>query len=331
MDVGHYGDILQQCFPRLDIAGIAFIGGGTFRVFEVAVGHEANPGTTASNALIFRFPHGGQGDLLLQRERSLLSTLAAILPIPVPRYEHYAKGCPLFPRPVAGYRKIPGIALQDCAHSCSALQRLANQLGGFLTALHSIPPRTLQPVVLPRIGPAQVMDRQQALYDGVRQHVYPSLSVRERAWTRELFESFLADQGHQSFKPALVHGDLDSSNILCDPADATLLGIIDFEASRFGDPAWDFCVLAAEYGPAFLQAVLNAYHLPVDAGFQARVAFHSQRILYHELLYGLEQGDSRFSDHALERLRRALEGLVPIGGWLAASTAESRSLEGYPS
>ena len=77
--------------------------------------------------------------------------------------------------------------------------------------------------------------------------------------------------------------------------------------------------------------MLDSYHLPVDAGFRARVSFHSQRILYHELLYGLEQGDSRFSDHALERLRRALEGLVPIGGWLAASTAESRSLEGYPS
>lgn len=174
------------------------------------------------------------------------------------------------------------------------------------------------------------MDRQQALYDEVR-HVYPSLSVRERTWRGEQFESFLADPGHQSFKPALVHSDLDSSNFLCDPADTALLGIVDFEEACFGDPAWDFCVLAPEYGPAFLQAMLDSYHLPVDAGFRARVSFHSQRILYHELLYGLKQGDSRFSGHAMARLRRAMAGLAPIGGWLAASTAESRSLEGYPS
>lgn len=127
MDMGHYRDILQQCFPCLDIAGITFIGGGTFRVFEVTVGHDLDPGTSASNTLIFRFPHSGQGDLLLQRERSLLNTLAALLPIPVPRYEHYARGCPQSPRPVAGYRKIPGMALQACAHSYSALQRLASQ------------------------------------------------------------------------------------------------------------------------------------------------------------------------------------------------------------
>ena len=330
MDVGRYGDILRQCFPHLKVASIAFIGGGTFRVFEVRAGRGAGPGIAAGSSLIFRFPHGGQGDLLLQRERRLCAALAASLPVPIPGYEYYSDGCPSFPRPVAGYRKLPGISLQDCALGYSAVQQVASQVGEFLSALHSVPPRTLQPIVLPRLGPTQVMEKQQALYSEVRQHVYPALSVRERAWTGELFESFLVDPGNLRFKPVLVHGDLDSSNILCDPADGTLVGIIDFEEACLGDPAWDFCVLVAEHGPAFLQALLDAYHLPLDAGFRARVAFHSRRILFHELLYGLKHGDSRFSQHAMERLRRAMDGLEPTGGWLVASTAETRTLEGFP-
>jgi len=330
MNVGRYGNILRQCFPHLDVASIAYIGGGTFRVFEVRAGRDAGPGITTGSRLIFRFPHGGEGDLLLQRERYLCAALAASLPVPVPGYEYYSDGCPSFPRPVAGYRKLPGISLQEGALGCSAAQQVASQIGEFLTALHSIPPRTLQPVVLPRFGPAQVMEKQQALYREVRQHVYPALSARERAWTGELFESFLTDSGNLHFKPVLVHGDLDSSNILYDAAKGTLLGIIDFEEACLGDPAWDFCVLVAEHGPAFLEALLGAYHLPLDAGFRARVVFHSQRILFLELLYGLEHGDSRFSQHAMERLRRAMDGLEPIGGWLVASTAETRTLEGYP-
>jgi aminoglycoside 2''-phosphotransferase len=165
------------------------------------------------------------------------------------------------------------------------------------------------------------------LYRNVRQLIFPVLSADERGWTRDLFESFLADTGNHCYEPVLVHGDLDSSNILWDPADGTLLGIIDFEEACLGDPAWDFCVLAAEHGQASLQTLLSAYRLPLDTGFRVRLAFHSKRILFHELLYGLKHGDSRFSRHALERLRRAMAGLEPIGGWLAASTAESRLLE----
>jgi thiamine kinase-like enzyme len=126
-----------------------------------------------------------------------------------------------------------------------------------------------------------------------------------------------------------VHGDLDSSNILWDPANGTLLAVIDFEEACLGDPAWDFSVLAAEHGPWFLQKMLDAYLPALDPGFEDRIAFHSQRVLFVELLYGLRQNDTRFSQHALARLRRAMHGLEPIGGWLVASTAETRRLQSH--
>jgi aminoglycoside 2''-phosphotransferase len=329
MDVGRYGSILRQCFPDLDVARVTFIGGGTYRVFEVEVGHGAGSDSAAGSKMIFRFPHGSQGGSLLQHERDLCAALADTLPIPIPRYVYYSQGCPLFPHPVAGYPRLPGVPLEGSVAGNVAMQQVAGEIGRFLAVLHRIPNGTTQSIALPNLGPARAIEKQRALYCEIRQHVYPVLNAAERAWTRELFESFLADAAHHCFEPVLVHGDLDSSNILWDPADGALLAIIDFEEACLGDPAWDFCVLVAEHGRTFLQALLGAYHLPLDTGFESRVAFHSQRVLFHELLYGLKHDDARFSQHALRRLRRAMYGLEPIGGWLAASTAETRLPEGH--
>ena len=126
----------------------------------------------------------------------------------------------------------------------------------------------------------------------------------------------------------LVHGDFDSSNILCDPVLGTVAGIIDFEETGLGDPAWDVCVLAAEHGAQFLGDLLAAYDLPLDPCFVQRVDFHARRVLFHELLYGIREDAQSFTDNGLQRLRRAMAGREPIGGWLAASTSETRSEEG---
>jgi aminoglycoside 2''-phosphotransferase len=322
MDVGRYSHILGECFDDLDIAAIGYVGGGTYRVFEATLDD--------GRQMIFRFPHGGQGETWLRRERLLCSELAPRLPVAVPRYEFYADGCQSFPWTVAGYPRLSGVCMHDASLHPQALHKLASELGSLLSRLHRIPSSTIQPTVLPCNDWRAVNEKQQALYQRVIQQGYPLLSHKERTWTTELFASFLSDSESQVFEPVMIHGDLDSSNILCDPADGRLLGIIDFEEACFGDPAWDFCVLLAEYGWAFLQAMLRTYDLGLDDGFGARVTFHSQRVLFHELLYGLEHGDSRFSRNAMARLRQAMGGHEPIGGWLNASTAESRSLTRHP-
>jgi aminoglycoside 2''-phosphotransferase len=210
------------------------------------------------------------------------------------------------------------------------MQKAATQIGTFLSVLHKVCPSTIEGLGVPQFTPARMLERQQELYAEIRQQAFPVLSAEEQAWIERLFTSFLAGKENWRFETVLTHGDLDGSNILCDPDDGTLLGIIDFEESSLGDPACDFCVLSAEYGPAFLETLLNAYGQPPDANFGARIAFHTQRVLFHEILYGLEEGEARFIEHGLMRLRRAMSGLEPIGGWLVASTAESRSVESYP-
>ena len=121
---------------------------------------------------------------------------------------------------------------------------------------------------LPWFDAAQVRDKELALYLDVQKYAFPVLTAQERIWTQKLFETFLTNHENWPFEPVPIHGDLDSSNILCDPERGPLLGVIDFEEACLGDPAWDFCALSAEFGPAFLQTLLNAYRLRLDAGLK---------------------------------------------------------------
>lgn len=318
IDLGLYRRILQQCFPDLAISSIEFAGGGSFRVFEV------------NHTWIFRLPHSPAGSDLLRQERRVYNHLQPHLSLPIPHYEFFSEGCSPFPRPVAGYRKLPGEPLQRLDLSPAVRQQIAAQIGAFLTELHSIPPADLHEVTLPATTPEQMGERQSAFYALVRQSAFPLMSPQQQAWTADLFESFLAETAGWYFEPVIIHGDLDSTNILCEPNQGAITGILDFEDVQLGDAAWDFCALVAELGPGFLPQLLSTYKLDVDASFRWRVAFHAQRILFHELLYGIEHDDRACLEHGLLRLNRAMAGLAPIGGWLDASTSEQRHQPGFP-
>ena len=318
IDLALYCQIVRECFPTLEVLSIQFIGGGTFRVFEV------------NSELIFRFPHGFNGEEMLRREQHTTAYLSSHLSLPIPRYEYLSEGCSLFPRLVAGYRKLAGVTLEGCSPDKPALSSIAAQIGTFLTELHGLQPQAAQEMGASPFDAAQACRRQLVLFDEIRRCAFARLDTAQQAWTEGLFRPFLADDANWQFEPVLVHGDLDSTNILCDPARGRVVGVIDFEDTGLGDPVYDFCALAAEFGTAFVHDMLATYRLPRDDRFERRLAFHSRRVLFHELLYGIEYDAPECTDHAMERLLRAMAGQEPIGGWLAVSMSRTRQQEGFP-
>ena len=236
----------------------------------------------------------------------------------------------LFPRPLAGYRKLAGITLERCTPDRAALRSVAAQIGALLAELHGPSPEAAQEIGAPPFDPTQARHKQRALLDEIRRCAVARLDTTQRAWTEALFRSFLAKGDNWQLKPVLVHGDLDSTNILCDPALGRVVGVSDFKDTGPGDPVYDFCALAAEFGTAFVHDMLSTYRLPRDDWFERQLAFHGRRVLFHELLYGSEYGAPECTDHAMERLRRAMAGQEPVGGWLVGSTSETRHQEGFP-
>lgn len=296
---------------------IRFLGGGSHRVFEI------------SGFLIFKFPHGSDGNLLVTEKR-LCDRLKSSFSLPIPGYRYYSDGIPSFPRPIAGYQKLPGVVLEAYPLERPEHRVLAPQIARFLTELHAL---SLDPALREILGsfdPEKHRSKIQGFYQDVRNVVFPRLSPEEQDWARRIFEEFLSEESVWRFEPTLIHGDLDSSNILYHPCRARIVGIIDFEESCIGDPACDLCGLLAEYGRDFLEEVLSNYGGRRDGTFHDRVLFHCRRIIFHELLYGIEYGDDDFLKHGIERLRRAMAGEDVVGGWLAKSTSRTRYAPGFP-
>lgn len=323
LDIAFNQRILETCFPSLQVSHIQFVGGGTCRVFCV------------NQSLIFRFPHGGgsleseiagdDGGAFLRREMRVYETIAPFLPLPVPCFRYFSEGCNQFPYPVAGYDMLPGRSLSACHIPARELQGAASQIGTFLSALHAIPLTALSSELQPSSPAIVGRSNTRSLFRQVKASAFPFLGPEEQAWTSRLFQEMNNDHSLWDFSPVLTHGDFDGSNILYDESRGKVSGIIDFEeAGENGDPAVDFCALLAGFGTGFLEDVLATYALDVSAAMRHRIDLLAKRILFIELLYGVQVNDRRFLDNALRRLHRARTGLDPIGDWLDVSTSETR-------
>ena len=335
VDCAFYRRVIETCFPDVRVAHIRFIGGGTCRVFAV------------NHTLIFRFPHGGgsvadggfpedagsgekagipeEGGAFLFHEKQVYDRIAPLLPLPVPRYRYFSAGCAQFPYPVAGYEKLPGRSLSACALAPPALLDAARQIGEFLAALHAIPLAALPAALRPPPPADRGRANARSLFRQVKAQAFPLLSPAERAWTSRLFQETICAPALWERTPVFTHGDFDGSNILYDARRGAVSGVIDFEeAGQNGDPAVDFCALLAGFGKAFLESALAAYTRDVSAAMRRRIDLHAKRILFIELLYGIQVDDRRFIDNARWRLHRARHEIDPIGDWLDVSTSETR-------
>lgn len=268
---------------------IRFIGGGSYRVFEV------------NNDLIFRFTHGGPIHLL-KREKEVCELLQDYLSVPIPHYLYFSDTCPSFKGAVGDYTKLEGESLEDV--STFDTRKIAHQIGSLLSELHALE-LDFEPFDLEKARSELI-----AFFHQIKKSVFPVLNKREQQWTHVLLQD-LSDN-YWDFTPVFTHGDFDSSNILCN--DKGVRGIIDFEEAGMGDPAWDFCSLLAEYGFQFLLTTLKGYTGKKDRTFLERIHLHAKRIIFNELLYGIQYNQPEYTQHGLTRLKRAVNKCDIIGG-----------------
>jgi aminoglycoside 2''-phosphotransferase len=238
---------------------------------------------------IFRFPRSPEIARHLAVEVCLLPRISAALPARIPRFEFVARdarGLPSF----VGYESIFGQPLR--AETLRALpidvvDRLADQVGAFLRALHAIPIDVAVAcgVDRPAGPPRQWFERR---LSGVESTVFPELDDAERAWVERRFAEHLAEVALFAFSPVLCHGDLSSDHLLVDLTGAELAGVIDFGDVTIGDPAGEF-TWWAEYGEDFFWRALAAYDAD-DKSLVRRVAFQIDCLPLAQIAYGVETG-----------------------------------------
>ena len=189
-----------------------------------------------------------------------------------------------------GYRLIPGEPLwRDTFQELMAdqtIEALAEQLSGFLVALHNFPVQDCIQIDLPiRDTHAEWLD----IYERIRDKLFSYMRPDAHQWARSHFENYLDDEANFAYRPVLKHSDFGTSNILFDPIKARISGIIDFSYAGLGDPAYDFAGLLSSYGESFIERCERYY-----AGLTAilpRVRFYQGTFALYEALFGIENGD----------------------------------------
>jgi len=189
--------------------------------------------------------------LLLDQDRLLRAMPRLRVPIPVP--VAISEDPPLLV-----YRKMPGQALSWTARvsaDSTIVRAIGRQLGELLADLHA-------PSLLERLVSAGIRLQRpvaQSTPDALRQRMFAMLDPR-RLKQAEALVDVVEERLSAASATTFLHGDLHGHNLLVSDDTRGVIGLLDFEESGAGDPAYDFRYLPA-LGPTLelLSAAMKTY------------------------------------------------------------------------
>lgn len=235
-----------------------------------------NDALIVNQELVFRFAKHEHAVSVMASEAKILQLLDGRLSLLIPHPSHIEKD-------VLVHQYIEGEALTRAAFfkaSKTARNRMAEQLGKFLTELSEVPvddglPETPAPVT---------HQAWQDIRQQVSETVFPLLLPHQIEWAEQLLDQALADATFFDHKPVLIHGDLAPYHILHREDEAGIRGIIDFGVAGRGDPAIDLAMLLQAYGESIVDLILN--HYPHGRSHMKRARFHAQAVELQWALLG---------------------------------------------
>ena len=248
-----------------------------------------------NNETAFRFPRKEDYAKTLPIEVNFLEQFASQSPVNVPKLI-YKKDKETGISFVA-YEFIPGVQFTKSISnnfSKEELLTIAQQLGSFLTTVHSFPIEKAKQLGIQQINS---FDSWQKRLTKIKKEVFPHIDENKQQWIITLFKNFLKTIAKVPIKSVLTHSDIMPEHIIVDPEVHTLSGIIDFGDILIADPAYDFTFLA-RYGQDFLNEAYKNYRLPRDEAFEIRRQFYEDRLVVTNLEHSLELRDKgRIATH----------------------------------
>ena len=270
---------IRNAYPKVDL-----------RECELDVSGQYNDVLFVNKSYVFRFPRFQQGVVEMAVETHLLTWLQGKLQLSIPKpcFQHLDEPVP--GKTFMGYRIIPGETLtRQKLHALqgqAAWRGMAAQSGDFLRVLHGLDVTDLG-MDLPAKDDRAYWA---TMYAEIRDLLFNAMRPDARQKVSRHFEAYLDAAQSRPFTPCLRHGDFGPSNILYDPDELVVKGILDFSSAAMGDPAVDLASLSC-YEDDFLQEVLG--HYPAAQGVLERVKFYRGTFALQEALAGAKLHDKR--------------------------------------
>jgi aminoglycoside phosphotransferase (APT) family kinase protein len=180
--------------------------------------------------LVVRLPRRELAVPLVEHEQRWLPELAPRLPLPIPAPVRVGRPSTRFPWPWSVVPWMPGRSALEAP--IDDLAAAAEELGGFLRALHRPAPADAPPNPVRGIPLAERDDRTLASIDALAGEI--DAAAIHRLWAR------LRDAPAWDGRPVWVHGDLHPGNLVVDGGE--LVAVVDFGDLTAGDPACDLAV-----------------------------------------------------------------------------------------
>jgi aminoglycoside 2''-phosphotransferase len=260
----------------------------------------------ADGRWMFRIPRWPNSARHMGFEVRLLEYLRQHLSIPVPN--PVLVGALERPAgwPFVVYRKLPGSPLGDLAAlHLSDRTRLSAFLHKLFTQLAGLPSGPLRRIGARPGNTAAWSARFAALRRRFDKTGAGHLSPELRREILRQFEEFDSLLSRSRYRPVLLHGDLWPSHILWNRTSHRPMGVIDWEDSRFGDPAFDLMALGG-LGRNCMADLVATRKGAGDSLFDERLRFYRRILPLPGLLFGIETGRRTVERAHLRQLRASL-------------------------
>jgi aminoglycoside 2''-phosphotransferase len=278
---------IHHAYPKLEINHVRAVTEGQYNYVLVA-----------DERYVFRFPRYEIRKQQLQAEADMLAAMQQQLPIPVPNPIYLRVDAPVG-EAFLGYSMLKGRAFDIYALETdfdeATRDKLAEQLAGFLKALHSIPLDTI-PAALSQ-PPRR--DYWANMYQRIQSKLFDRMRHDARQTVTQHFESYLNQPEIFDYPACLIHGDFGTGNILLDEQTQSISAVLDLEALQ-GDAALDLAALYGFNGRGQVFARRIARHYPEMETMMARILFYCGTYALEEALHGIENGDDAALKAGLE-------------------------------
>lgn len=268
-----YKKYIQEKYPKIEINDIQVNITDGLHNDIVIINHSE----------VFRFAKHDFSRSLLRNEFMVLQIVKEFVELPVPNLEIIDEG-------VSKYSFIKGkpIFRSNILNLSEHHQhQIAEQLGTFLSQLHSIPMRTIEENKISAFPGNGTRDSYLDLYSKIEANLFPHMKSYVRECIENIFKPLFNKHDFLEYHPALIHGDLAPYHIL--EESNRVIGIIDFGVSGFGDPAHDVSVILDTLGEEFVKKI-SKYYKGIDA-FIDRARFYANVSSIRWALIGYESND----------------------------------------
>jgi aminoglycoside 2''-phosphotransferase len=232
---------------------------------------------------IYRRATSAQARDALERQFRFLPKMRELLPFPVPAPEVMVDDVLVYP-------KLPGAPMPPDAYARFDSQELASDIAEFMGALHGLP---VQDCLAWGVSGRDRTEGLLCAFD----RTLPALSSADR----QSAEAWRSGFNPREYRSVVIHGDLWYENILIDPHTHRLVGVIDFESTTLGDPAWDLAT-QLHCGEEFARLVFEAYRHK-DSGMWNRSQQLFQLRQFEGLDWAVRHGDAAEFADSIEKLR----------------------------